>query len=89
MLRLKTIWPFPEKAVAALAAHAKKIIVPEMNLGQIALEVERVAGGRAPVLRLGKVNGELFRPEEVYGAIVSAAHDGAIDGARGAAGEAR
>lgn len=62
--------------MANLAEHARQIIVPEMNLGQIALEVERVAGSRAPVLRLGKVNGELFRPEEVYAAIMSAAHNG-------------
>jgi 2-oxoglutarate ferredoxin oxidoreductase subunit alpha len=68
-LRLKTLWPFPEKVVATLAGHAKRIIVAEMNLGQVALEVERVAG-RERVQRLGKVNGELFHPEEVYRAIV-------------------
>ncbi len=69
MLRLKTVWPFPEDAVRKLAGSARTIIVPEMNLGQLALEVERVAGCRAPVVRLGKINGELFRPEEVYAAI--------------------
>ncbi len=72
MLRLKTVWPFPEEAVARLTAQAKAIIVPEMNLGQLALEVERVARCGAPVVRLGKVNGELFRPEEVYNAIMEA-----------------
>ncbi|HTX73998.1 MAG TPA: 2-oxoacid:acceptor oxidoreductase subunit alpha [Rectinemataceae bacterium] len=72
MLRLKTIWPFPESIVAAVASKARQVIVPEMNLGQIALEVERVVAGRAPVRRLGKVNGELFRPEEVYAAIMEA-----------------
>ena len=79
MLRLKTMWPFPDALVAGAAENAKGIVVPEMNLGQLALEVERAAGRSAalgrgvPVLRLGKVNGELFRPEEVYGAIVEAA----------------
>jgi 2-oxoglutarate ferredoxin oxidoreductase subunit alpha len=78
MLRLKTIWPFPEKVVAAMAGHVKRVIVPEMNLGQLALEVERVVassageGRRVPVTRLGKVNGELFRPEEVSAAIMEA-----------------
>ncbi len=72
MLRLKTIWPFPEKAVRELAGHAKTILVPEMNLGQLALEVERVVAGRARVVRIGKVNGELFRPEEIHSAVMGA-----------------
>jgi len=81
-LRLKTLWPFPEKVVAALAAHAKRVIVAEMNLGQVALEVERVlgrgaSGGKVVVERLGKVNSELFHPEEIYAAIRS---DAAVRG---------
>jgi 2-oxoglutarate ferredoxin oxidoreductase subunit alpha len=72
MLRLKTIWPFPEPAIRDLASRAKSIIVPEMNLGQLALEVERVAGCEARVVRVGKVNGELFRPDEIYAAIMGA-----------------
>ncbi len=72
MLRLKTVWPFPEEVVRRLTLDAKKIIVPEMNLGQLALEVERAARCGAPVVRLGKVNGELFRPEEIYAAIMEA-----------------
>jgi 2-oxoglutarate ferredoxin oxidoreductase subunit alpha len=78
MLRLKTVWPFPEALVAGVAARVRRIVVPEMNLGQLALEVERAAGGgatagRSKVARLGKVNGELFRPEEIYGAILGGA----------------
>ncbi len=72
MLRLKTIWPFPEPVVSELAGRAKAIIVPEMNLGQLALEVERVAGCRSRVVRVGKVNGELFRPDEIHSAIMGA-----------------
>lgn len=73
MLRLKTLWPFPEKALRELGKKAKTIVVPEMNLGQLALEVERVAGCTSRVVRVGKVNGELFRPEEIHTAIVNAA----------------
>ncbi len=72
MLRLKTLWPFPTKTVRTLLAGAKKIIVPEMNLGQLALEVERAAGCNRPVIRLGKINGELFHPDEVYATIKEA-----------------
>lgn len=70
LFRPKTIWPFPEEALRALASKAKRVIVPEMNLGQLALEIERVVAGKAPVERLGKVNCELFRPEEILSAIM-------------------
>lgn len=72
MLRLKTIWPFPDETMRRLAASARKIIVPEMNLGQLALEVERAAHGQAEVIKLGKVNGELFHPNEVFAALKEA-----------------
>lgn len=70
LFRPKTIWPFPEQALSTLAGKAKRIIVPEMNMGQLVLEIERVVAGRAPVERLGKINGELFRPEEILASIM-------------------
>jgi 2-oxoglutarate ferredoxin oxidoreductase subunit alpha len=72
-VRLKTIWPFPDAEVARLAAGAKRIIVPELNLGQVAGEVRRVAGG-AKVIGLNKVGGgELITPEEILSSIKEAA----------------
>jgi 2-oxoglutarate ferredoxin oxidoreductase subunit alpha len=68
LFRPRTIWPFPEQALAALAAKAKRVIVAEMNLGQICFEVERIVG-KSRVERLGKVNGELFKPEEIFSVI--------------------
>ena len=41
MLRLITIWPFPEKEVKEVGEIAKHVIVPEVNYGQIVREVER------------------------------------------------
>jgi len=70
-VRLKTIWPFPEKAVSKLAEGAKAIIVPEMNLGQISGEVERVGGRR--VTKLNKIGGgELITPEDILELIMHA-----------------
>jgi 2-oxoglutarate ferredoxin oxidoreductase subunit alpha len=66
-IRLKTIWPFPEKAVRQLAETAETIIVPEMNLRQIFYEVQRVANGLAEVISLNKIGGgELITPEELF-----------------------
>jgi len=63
-----TIWPVAEEAVARIARTAKRIIVPEMNLGQLALEVERVAG-RQKVVRVNRANGEMITPQMILEAI--------------------
>lgn len=64
-VRLKTVWPFPDDAVARLARSAQKIVVPEMNMGQVAGEVQRVAGAMK-VVRLNRIGGgELITPEEI------------------------
>lgn len=70
LFRPITIWPFPEKEIAALSSQAHTIIVPEMNLGQLKLEVERVAAGRSKVIGVNKVNGELITPAEIMDAII-------------------
>jgi 2-oxoglutarate ferredoxin oxidoreductase subunit alpha len=68
-VRLKTIWPFPEKAIRKLAQTADKIIVPEMNLGQIFYEVKRIACS-TKVIPLNKIGGgELITPEEILAKI--------------------
>jgi len=68
-VRLKTIWPFADKAVAKLAKSAEKIIVPEMNLGQVYREVQRVAC-KSKVVPLNKIGGgELITPEELFAKI--------------------
>ncbi|MDD4238106.1 MAG: 2-oxoacid:acceptor oxidoreductase subunit alpha [Desulfotomaculaceae bacterium] len=70
LFRPITIWPFPEKEIAALSRQAHTIIVPEMNLGQLKLEVERVTSGRSKVIGVNKVNGELITPGEILDAII-------------------
>jgi len=66
-VRLKTLWPFPEKIVKQLAKNAERVIVPEMNLRQIFYEVQRIAGASADVIPLNKIGGgELITPEELF-----------------------
>ncbi len=65
LLRFKTIWPFSGKRLKELAPRMRLIAVPEMNLGQLVLEVERVVAGAAPVRAQGRVDGHLFEPDEV------------------------
>ena len=65
LLRARTIWPFSRKRLSELADGVRLVVVPEMNLGQLVLEVERAVAGRAAVVPLGKVDGELFTPEDI------------------------
>ena len=70
-LRLKTIWPFPEKNVNSMAQTAHVVIVPEMNLGEILYEVDRAVQGAAKVVPLNKIGGgEMITPEELLAEIV-------------------
>ncbi len=65
LFRPLTLWPFPEKRVATLGKQVKAIIVPEMNLGQMNLEVERVVKGACPVISIGRVDGEPINPGQI------------------------
>ena len=69
LLRLKTLWPFPEMAVRQWSSRIKVWIVPEMNLGQMAHEVEWAAAGRVPVVRLNRVDGEPLSPVQILDVI--------------------
>ena len=62
-LRLKTIWPFPDEAVKEAAKGLKSILVPEMNRGQVAGEVQKYC--RCDVVPLGQTNGEVIPPEMI------------------------
>ena len=64
-----SLWPFPEAEVKKFASKVKAIVVPEMNLGQLKQEVERIVAGACPVAGVNKVNGELITPEEIIAGI--------------------
>ncbi len=64
-----TLWPFPDKEIYQLAKKVKTIIVPELNCGQMVLEVDRAVHGKAKVVPRNLVNGELFKPDEIFRAI--------------------
>jgi 2-oxoglutarate ferredoxin oxidoreductase subunit alpha len=65
LLRLITVWPFPEEQIRKLAEKVKGFLTVEINLGQIHLEVERCAGGRAPAFLVGHPGGTIIPPERV------------------------
>lgn len=62
LFRPLTIWPFPEKHLLKYKGKVKRVIVPEMNLGQTALEVERVMKGQPEVEGLFQIDSEPINP---------------------------
>lgn len=68
-----TLWPFADRELEKMARKVKTIIVPELNCGQMALEVERAVHGKARVAPLNRVDGELFQPTEIFAKIVEEA----------------
>ena len=69
VLRLITVWPFPEERIRQLAREVKAFVVPELNYGQIVLEVERCAAGQAETILVGHAGGDIHKPEKVLEAI--------------------
>lgn len=63
LLRLKTIWPFPERLFQDLGKKTEKIYVPEMNRGQIAGEIMKYAD--CDVIPHIQTNGEIIEPRTI------------------------
>ena len=70
--RLITAWPFPEQEITELSKKVKAFVVPELNLGQMSLEVERIAGGRCRTVPVHHVGGTVHNPEVILKAIEEA-----------------
>jgi 2-oxoglutarate ferredoxin oxidoreductase subunit alpha len=73
ILRLIVVWPFPETRVRELAPKVRSFVVPELNYGQVALEVERVAAGKCNTVLVPHGGGEVHDPEVIADAIMRAA----------------
>jgi 2-oxoglutarate ferredoxin oxidoreductase subunit alpha len=71
--RLITAWPFPERRIRELSAKIKGFVVPEINLGQMVLEVERLAAGKCKTLPVGHAGGTVHDPKTIADAIMEVA----------------
>ena len=65
LFRPITLWPFPEKRVTELGKQAKAIVVPEMNLGQMIFEVERIVKNDCKLAGVNRVDGDPLTPGQI------------------------
>jgi 2-oxoglutarate/2-oxoacid ferredoxin oxidoreductase subunit alpha len=75
LFRAITLWPFPTEEIAALAEQVDRIVVAEMNLGQMLWEVERAAGNSKHIHACLKADGETITPEEIMAALTAERED--------------
>ena len=71
-IKMITVWPFPEKRVRELAKKVKAFVMPEVNLGQVVLEIERCAAGKAKTYHVPHAGGWVHDPEDIYKVIEEA-----------------
>ena len=69
-LRLVSVFPFPDRAVRDFANNLDRIIVPELNLGQICHVVREALEGIAAVELVSRIGGEIIPPEEIVQALI-------------------
>ena len=72
LFRPITLFPFPEKQIAALTGKGRRFMVVEMNAGQMVEDVRLAVNGKADVLFYGRPGGVVFTPEELYSKIKAA-----------------
>ncbi len=68
-LRLICVWPFPEKLIRELARKVKALVMPELNMGQVVIELERCAAGQCKVIGVPHPGGTVHDPAEILEAI--------------------
>ena len=72
-LRLIVTWPFPVTLIQQLAQRVKAFVVPELNMGQMVLEVERAVCGKAKVVLVPHPGGTVHEPREILEKIMEVA----------------
>ncbi len=68
-LTVQSLWPVPEGELRAAMRGVDRVLVPELNLGQYRLEVERLAPDGVQVVGIHRVDGELITPDQIFDAI--------------------
>ncbi len=69
LVRPITLFPFPEKIISKIAEQTARILVVEMNMGQMVEDVRLAVNGKAPVSFYGRPGGAVLAVEDVLCAV--------------------
>ncbi len=70
LLQLITLFPFCRSHVTPVLEQCRAVLVPEMNMGQISREVQRVNQGKSIVVKHNRIDGNFITPQELYTQLV-------------------
>ena len=65
MLQIVTIWPMPEKEIREVLSKVKTVVIPEMNLGQLAGEVRKFNDYGCKIIQANRTDGILITPQQI------------------------
>ncbi|MCJ7795411.1 MAG: 2-oxoacid:acceptor oxidoreductase subunit alpha [Thermoleophilia bacterium] len=65
VLHLYTLFPMPVELIQEVARRVEFMLIPELNLGQYAREVRKMAESWTTVVSMGKIDGTLITPQEI------------------------
>lgn len=68
VLQMQTVWPLPEKEIRKVLSSVKTVVIPELNLGQIAGEIRKFNDYGCKVIQANRVDGILISPEQIIAA---------------------
>jgi 2-oxoglutarate ferredoxin oxidoreductase subunit alpha len=69
LFRPVTLWPFPEAEVSEVFGSARKVVVPELNAGQMAGELQKFLPRDCAVERVNRLDGEIITPAQIIEAV--------------------
>ena len=69
MLKLNTVWPFPEERIRDLSESVKTFIMPEINFGQVYYDLERCAGSNSHTVLIPPGGGAIHDPRDILDVI--------------------
>ena len=64
VIQLYTIWPFPDKELKEYCSNCRKVIVGELNMGQIVHEMERILPNDVEIHTVQRYDGEILTPRQ-------------------------
>jgi 2-oxoglutarate ferredoxin oxidoreductase subunit alpha len=69
MLTVYSLWPVPEEVIRTALSGIRRVVVPELNLGQYRREIERLVCGQVEIIGVNRVDGELLAPADILGGL--------------------
>jgi 2-oxoglutarate ferredoxin oxidoreductase subunit alpha len=71
-LIVQSLWPVPMRELRSAMRGVARVVVPELNLGQYRLELERLVPDDVQVVGIHRVDGELITPLQILAEIPAA-----------------